>query len=58
VLLAQLAVISSYADWLNPLRLVGMAFLFTGITLALTVIIGTLRTQAAMLARLQGGQGS
>ena len=56
-LLAQLAVVSSFADWLNPLRMVGMAFLFSGITLALTVIIGTLRTQAAMLARLQGGQG-
>lgn len=57
-LLAQLAVVSSFADWLNPLRLVGMAFLFTGITLALTVIIGTLHTQAAMLARMRGGQGS
>ena len=57
-LLAQLAVVSSFADWLNPLRMIGMAFLFSGITLALTVIIGTLRTQAAMLVRLQGGQGA
>ncbi len=50
-LLAQLGLVSSFADWLNPLRMVGMAFLFTAITLALTVIIGTLRTQAAMLVR-------
>ena len=48
-LLAQLGVVSSFADWLNPLRLVGMAFLFTAITLALTVIIGTLRMQAGVL---------
>jgi hypothetical protein len=50
-LLSQLAVVSSYATWLSPLRMVGMAFLFTGITLALTVIIGTLRLQAAMLLK-------
>ncbi len=50
-LLSQLALVSSFTDWLNPLRMVGMAFLFTAITLALTLIIGTLRTQAAMLVR-------
>lgn len=50
-LLAQLGVVSSFSDWLNPLRMVGMAFLFTGITIALTVIIGTLRMQAGMLSR-------
>ncbi|NIN66312.1 MAG: hypothetical protein GTO63_16805 [Anaerolineae bacterium] len=50
-LLAQLGVISSFSDWLSPLRMVGMAFLFTGITIALTVIIGTLRMQAGMLSR-------
>lgn len=50
-LLAQLAVVSSFANWLNPLRMVGMAFLFTAITLALTVIIGTLRLQAGMLVK-------
>lgn len=48
-LLAQLGVVSSFADWLSPLRMVGMAFLFSGITIALTVIIGTLRMQTAML---------
>jgi hypothetical protein len=48
-LLTQLGVVTSYAFWLNPLRLVGMALLFTGITLALTVIVGTLRVQAKLL---------
>jgi hypothetical protein len=48
-LLQQLETVSSFARWLNPLRMVGMAFLFTGITVALTVIIGTLRGQAALL---------
>ena len=48
-LLQQLGTVSSFAKWLNPLRMVGMAFLFTGITIALTVIIGTLRKQAELL---------
>ena len=52
VLLSQLSVISSYFYWLNPLRMVGMAFLFTAITVALTVIIGTLRMQTKMLTGL------
>jgi hypothetical protein len=50
-LLSQLGLVSSFAKWLTPLRMVGMAFLFSGITLALTVIIGTLRMQADMLVR-------
>lgn len=50
-LLAQLAVVASFAKWLNPLRMVGMAFLFTAITIALTVIIGTLRQQARLLVK-------
>lgn len=50
-LLNQLATVQSFELWLNPLRIVGMAFLFTGILLALTVIIGTLRLQGQMLAR-------
>ena len=49
VLLTQLGLVGSFANWLNPLRMVGMAFLFTAITLALTVIIGTLKMQAGML---------
>lgn len=50
-LLTQLGVVASFAKWLNPLRMVGMAFLFTGITLALKVIIGTLSLQASMLTK-------
>ncbi len=42
--------VSSFADWLNPLRMVAMAFLVTAITLALTVIIGTLHMQTNVLA--------
>lgn len=49
VLLSQLAVVSSFHFWLTPLRMVGMAFLFTGISIALVVIIGTLRSQAELL---------
>lgn len=48
-LLAQLATVSSFAKWLDPLRMLGMSFLFTAITVALAVIIGTLRLQAQML---------
>jgi len=48
-LLQQLETVSSFAKWLNPLRLTGMAFLFTAITIALTVIIGTLKGQAELL---------
>jgi len=50
-LLTQLGVVGSFANWLNPLRLFGMAFLFTGITIGLTVIIGTLRLQAGLLVK-------
>lgn len=48
-LLDQLKIISSFHFWLNPLRIVGMAMLFTGVTLALLVIIRTLRSQAGLL---------
>jgi hypothetical protein len=51
ILLTQLGVVGSFAKWLNPLRMFGMAFLFTGITLALTVIIRTLRMQAGLLVK-------
>jgi len=50
-LLAQLGVVASFATWLNPLRMVGMAFLFTSIILALKVIIGTLQLQSQLLSR-------
>jgi|Deesub1362A_J573_1020465.scaffolds.fasta_scaffold01276_8 hypothetical protein len=50
-LLSQLGTLRSYSFWLNPIRLVGMGFLFTAITIALTVIIGVLRTQGKLLMR-------
>lgn len=50
-LLSQLGVVSSFAAWLNPLRMVGMSFLFSAITIALTVIIGTLKGQAQLLIK-------
>jgi len=49
VLLSQLSVIGTYFYWLNPLRMLGMAFLFTAITVSITVIIGTLRMQTKLL---------
>jgi hypothetical protein len=49
VLLAKLPVISRYFFWLNPARMAGMAFLFTVITVALTVNIGTLHMQTNLL---------
>lgn len=58
-LLSQLGVITSFPHWLTPLRMVGMAFLFTAITIALTVIIKTLRIQGKLLLRFyeQATQG-
>lgn len=50
-LLNQLGVVSSFGAWLNPLRMFGMAFLFTAITLALKVIIDTLKMQSGMLSK-------
>lgn len=50
-LLSQLGLVSSFSAWLNPLRMLGMAFLFTAITLALKVIIETLKLQSGMLSK-------
>lgn len=52
VLLNQLALIKISNLWLEPTRMLGMAFLFTGITLALTVIVKTLKLQAKLLVNL------
>ncbi|MHA2090266.1 MAG: hypothetical protein ACW98K_05355 [Candidatus Kariarchaeaceae archaeon] len=41
---------SSYKHWLGPLRMMGMAFLFLTITIALSVITGILRTQSKLLS--------
>lgn len=54
-LLAQLGLIRSRLWWVSALKFAGMAFLFTGITLALTVIIRTLQTQEATLERFLAG---
>lgn len=44
-LLSQLGFIQSQLVWIDALKFLGMALLFTGITLALTVIIRTLKFQ-------------
>jgi hypothetical protein len=51
VLLAQLGTIVSTLPWISFLRWLGMAFLFTGITVALTVIIRTLQHQNQSLQK-------
>lgn len=48
-LLRQLGVIQGALPWLGALRFLGMAFLFTAITVALTVIIRTLQHQEQTL---------
>jgi hypothetical protein len=50
--LRDLGVIKATAAWLTPLKFVGMAFLFSGIALALVTIVSVLRFQAARLAEL------
>lgn len=57
-LLSQLAVVASFHFWLDPLRMLGMALLFTGITIALTVILKTLRIQASLLLQFYGAATS
>jgi hypothetical protein len=49
VLLNQLGLIKGTLPWLGFLRFLGMATLFTGITIALTVIIRTLQYQEKTL---------
>jgi hypothetical protein len=44
-LLNQLGTIAATLSWLNVLRFLGMALLFSGITVALTIIIRTLQMQ-------------
>jgi hypothetical protein len=48
-LLRQLGAIKGTLPWLGALRFLGMAFLFTAITVALTVIIRTLQHQEQTL---------
>lgn len=57
-LLTALGVINGALPWLGFLRFLGMSFLFTGITIALTVIIRTLQFQQRSLenfVRAHGG---
>lgn len=49
---SDLGTIAAIPHWLGPLRMIGMAFLFAGITIALTVIIGTLKYQEDVLKNL------
>ncbi len=48
-LLSTLSTITSIQMWLAPLKFVGMAFLLTGIGLALATIVGALRWQSNRL---------
>jgi hypothetical protein len=57
-LLTQLGVLSGTTPWLGFLRFLGMAFLFTGITVALTVIIRTLQFQEKTLQRFIAARSS
>jgi hypothetical protein len=50
-LLQQLGTITAALPWIGFFRLLGMAFLFTAITVALTVIVRTLQTQEKVLRR-------
>jgi hypothetical protein len=54
-LLSDLSTIQSTQAWLTPLKFVGMAFLFTGIALALATIVQVLRFQARRLVEIAGG---
>ncbi|MBI3975092.1 MAG: hypothetical protein HY334_01755 [Armatimonadetes bacterium] len=51
-LLAQLAAIQSVKAWLEPLKFVGIAFLLTGISLALATIRKILQFQAGRIIEL------
>ncbi len=55
-LLDQLGVITSTLPWLGVLRFLGMAFLFTGITVALTLIVRTLQFQEETLEKYVAAQ--
>jgi hypothetical protein len=54
-LLDDLSTIEATMAWLVPLKFVGMAFLFTGVALALATIVQVLRFQARRLVEIAGG---
>ncbi len=51
-LLADLGTVKAVKAWLTPMEFLGMAFLFTGITLALATIVTVLRFQAGRLVEI------
>ncbi|NQW17023.1 MAG: hypothetical protein HQ478_05990 [Chloroflexi bacterium] len=51
-LLADIGTINAVKAWLTPMEFLGMAFLFTGITLALATIVTVLRFQASRLVEI------
>ena len=55
--LRDLGVIKATGAWLTPVKFVGMAFMFSGIALALVTIISVLRFQAARLVELASAKG-
>lgn len=55
--LRDLGVIKATGAWLAPLKFVGMAFLFSGIALALVTTVSVLRFQAARLSELASLKG-
>ena len=55
--LRDLGVIKATGAWLAPLKFVGMAFLFSGIAIALVTIVSVLRFQAARLSELASLKG-
>ncbi len=55
--LAQLATIQSVKAWLEPLKFVGIAFLLTGISLALATIRKVLQFQAGRIIEIVSAMG-
>ena len=53
-LLADQGTVHAVEAWLTPMEFLGMAFLFTGITLALATIVTVLRFQASRLVQIAG----
>ena len=54
-LLDDLSTLQSTGAWLTPLKFVGMAFMFSGIALALATIVQVLRFQARRMVEIAGG---
>ena len=55
-LLSDLGTLQAMDRWLSPVRFIGIAFLLTGIALALTTIIWTLRFQSRRLLDILAGR--